>query len=810
MAGFKRMQSKVFWGQMAAQDIEHIPLICRNTNSVDSRLIQSAYCNFGRESDTDVEKHSDSSSSGADMQSEVDANCNITAVKLQITYGNDNNLDDHTKVQVDDTVEECNELENNNDTKKFPRDVEDVGDNLEVDESPEEHEQDIEEYQDSVPSLGLQFFNPDQEHGSLDSGFSDSETSKCGGNVDNAMRKRKKRRKKSRDYTRVHGRLSFLWNSHEIPPNPAHTSTPKLTRDCQVFQSRQNAQHEGDCDKNIEGETLKINRVEDNQGLIPDSYHDQLQIEEDKLESYLYTTEPPEDEIPTTPFQSTSEGSTPSVAGHWYTRMSNESSLETNSKLNEKNYRANLEKSYQASVKAWLADIEKDVDYECVITLQSKTLPRRSRMINQSEEAQNRDLRMLTASATAAATQLIIRAEGFNRHLQEVVEKISSLENSRSERELLRGIEEEAFSILSELGAPPPRRIHDGSLKSILSQLRSLNDVVDSALDTRLDFYIERVVRGLEDAPRETGSAARGALAALTALGLAGARAGNSIARCSGVRALLTSLISASRLSSELRAASLRALSSVCCCALSISHFVKEGGPEILVELLTSPTTPEREKIEATALVVQITAPWTEARGLKYLEPFANLLVDTLTHLAESTTCSQTLLLSAAALNNLAESTKCIQAIVRFETVRKLLRCVKKAPGGNIWLMEQVASLIGKLAKFPKIRKHLAQARASVALICFLRMAPPGLEDAYERLSTTSATALTRLCVEPEIARQVVAIGGADCLPNYENNNRDNPDDRFGQFQYTKSLRIACRKAAQQIGEAKACDYSIE
>lgn len=57
--------------------------------------------------------------------------------------------------------------------------------------------------------------------------------------------------------------------------------------------------------------------------------------------------------------------------------------------------------------------------------------------------------------------------------------------------ELLRSIEEAAFSVLSQLGAPPPRRIQQGSLRSILAQLQNMKIHVDSTVDTRLDFYIE-------------------------------------------------------------------------------------------------------------------------------------------------------------------------------------------------------------------------------------------------------------------------------------------------------------------------------
>lgn len=57
--------------------------------------------------------------------------------------------------------------------------------------------------------------------------------------------------------------------------------------------------------------------------------------------------------------------------------------------------------------------------------------------------------------------------------------------------ELLRNIEEAAFSVLSQLGAAPPRRIQQGSLRSILTQLQNMKIYVDNTVDTRLDFYIE-------------------------------------------------------------------------------------------------------------------------------------------------------------------------------------------------------------------------------------------------------------------------------------------------------------------------------
>ncbi|XP_043267700.1 protein inscuteable homolog isoform X2 [Venturia canescens] len=779
MSGFKRMQSKVFWGQMAAQDaIESSPLIGGISASSSVASLPNAYSNFGM-------RHDDSETSLRDSDA---SDGNVTAIRVsELVLERDN--------QPNDSFERKRMREEvAPDTREKSRDAADGKSELAVDAA---------EVKCSSTASPC--------NRSLDSGFSDSERSNSPDVYDEdgtPKRQRRRRRAVTRGRAqlahRIHSRLSSLWKDSDLPPNPAHTSTPKSERHPKVLRaSRRMQPKEIVWPISEEDKSVDKNRYEEDQES-SQAVGNPTTLEDECLGDFLYASEPPEDEdvnaiANVSPIASTSilarEGSSSRII-----------SWERSYVLSD-----GIDRD-RTALRAWLSGLVMETEDECGATLQSKNLPRREYREAMSEQSQTRDLRLLTSSATAAATELLVRADGFTRHLDQIVEKLSTLENGRSDRELLRSVEDEAFSILSELGAPPPRRIQQGNLRSLLSQLDSLRSVVDSALDARLDFYIERVVRGLEEAPQESGSAARGALAALTALGLAGNRAGSAIARCSGIRALLTSLVSSGRLSSDLRASSLRALASVCCCRLAIEQFVEEGGPEILLDLLAGETTPEREKMEAAALVVQITAPWTNALGLAHLEVFARDLVVFLTRLAESTNCSQTLLLAAAALNNLADSRKFIGPIVAEEAVRKLLKCVKKSSGGNVWLMEQVASLIGKLAKIPEARTHLAAARASVALVSFLRMVTPGLEDAYRRLELTATQALTRLCVHPEIARQVVALGGADCLPNlsYDTNstNENNPRNS-AIFRYTKSLRRACKHAARQIDVAKACDYSI-
>ncbi|XP_031783283.1 uncharacterized protein LOC100677874 isoform X2 [Nasonia vitripennis] len=467
----------------------------------------------------------------------------------------------------------------------------------------------------------------------------------------------------------------------------------------------------------------------------------------------------------------------------------------------------------RAPVRCWLEEIRYDEEDEMDI-LFSKRLPRRKL---KDEEAESRDLRLLTASAATAAKKVIDAADSFEKRYQRVFDSIGNSSSNRTERDALQKIEAEASEILLKMGSTMPRRTAQReNPKNVAMQLGRLKNSVDRAFDKRLDFYIEKVVLALEEAPSEAGSAARGALAALTALGLAGPRAGASVARCSGIRALLTSLVSAGRLSSELRSASLRALASVCCCIEAVDQFVREGGPEILSDILAADSTPESEKSEAAALVVQITAPWMDYVGLPYVEPFAHDLISALTNLAERTSCKQTLLLSTAAINHMAHSRRCIGPIIKCNSIKRLLRCVKKTSSGNVWLMEQVASLVGQVARVPQARAHLAETRASVALVCFLRMQPPGLEaESYRRLEATATEALTRLCVDPEIAKQVVAVGGSDCLPSSECSGQACVGDARRaeaasnqKFHSSKSLRVARKIAAEQIDMARMWDSS--
>ncbi|XP_032671397.1 protein inscuteable homolog isoform X2 [Odontomachus brunneus] len=750
MSAFKRYQSRVFWDQMATRDLKDDRFAERNG------LPKCDSFEFPPH-EKDVEKED---STGKSENNTVNSG-DITAIRV-------------CKSSDEDPKRNACPISSIRDESIARR-------RMDVEETKEEKREIISRNRSCSPLS--------QDLKSQDSGFSDSERSDCSQAYENATPRRKSRRRRMRE-RRIQSTIASPSLEEASPPNPMHTSTPKNSR---IFQIARNRLGRWKTRSSSQGRRS----IDETQSNAPKTFS-VGSLEGECLGDFLYTSEPPEDSVqPAKSPVSTDSTDDAITAGR--------------DVLKSRNYRQS------SSMRAWLTDLATETENECSNALQSKNLPRRRALVV-SGEAHARDLKMMSSAATAAASKLLANAEQFEQHYRNIIEKITRLEGGRSEMALLRSIEEAAFAILSQLGAPPPRRIQQGSLRSVLAQLQNMKTYVDGTIDTRLDFYIEKIVRGLEEAPREDSGITRGALAALTALGLSDSRAGSSIARCSGIKALLTCLISVGPRdplsSGDLIAVSLRALASICSSTTAIEYFVRDGGPEILTDLLEAESTREKEKTEATALVVQITAPWTNAIGLPYLEPFAASLIPALNHLLENTGCAQTLLLTAAALNNLSKSQLCTDVILGEDSVRKLLRSVKKsAAGGNVWLMEQVAALIGELARTPAGRAHLAKVRASVALVSFLRMRPPGLEDAYRRLEVTAAAALTRLCVDPEIARQVVAVGGGDFLPVCDFDKRaeteeDEPQVETGLLRYTRSLRRACRKAAKQIGIAKAKDRS--
>lgn len=87
------------------------------------------------------------------------------------------------------------------------------------------------------------------------------------------------------------------------------------------------------------------------------------------------------------------------------------------------------------------------------------------------------------------------------------------------------------------------------------------------------------------------------------------------------------------------------------------------------------------------------------------------------------------------------------------------------------------------MAAIPEARGHLAQQRAVAALLCFLQIRHSPLQKrpeiaAAERLQQRTAIALSRLCSDATVAKQVVELQGINrlvrlCKEGRERNHSD-------------------------------------
>lgn len=127
-----------------------------------------------------------------------------------------------------------------------------------------------------------------------------------------------------------------------------------------------------------------------------------VSFEEESLCDFLYASEPPEDsvQLSITKSRASVNAADAIAAGR--------------DVLNSRNYRQS------SSMRAWLTDLATVTENECDSTLQSKNLPRGGvRVI--SGEIHARDLKMLSSAATAAASKLLVSAEHFEQHYQNIV-----------------------------------------------------------------------------------------------------------------------------------------------------------------------------------------------------------------------------------------------------------------------------------------------------------------------------------------------------------------------------------------------------
>ncbi|XP_067000307.2 protein inscuteable homolog [Anabrus simplex] len=449
-------------------------------------------------------------------------------------------------------------------------------------------------------------------------------------------------------------------------------------------------------------------------------------------------------------------------------------------------------------VRYWLTELATVVEPECTTTLQSKSLAA--------------DLGRQVAVMAAAATDTVHTLQERTRLIsQEFAKLCRQLELGTMEHigPLVQSLVGHICEFLRKNGPPEDdpslvaacdRLRMDGAQATpdrdtLTSDVTTLGHTFTRVVDQVLTQHITVLVNVLEEPTSEM--ALRSALSSLSTLGLEGRHLSGLVAQCGGVRALLSVCIESR--SSSIRTAALRALATVCCVADSIRQLEQAGGVEILAEVLSDEERPEPEVSEAAAVLAQITAPWVEDnQGVKGLAEQMPVLVRSLTRLSNTTSSDETLLLAAAALANITfMEPRAVWPLLENGTAGILLQGVKRhGPTASVFLQEQAATLLANMSAVPESRRPLADQRAVVALLCFLQIRHSPLQRApeiaaAERLQHKSAIALSRLCSDTEVARQVVDLQGVTRLVRLCKDERER--------NHSDGVLVACLAALRKI-----------
>lgn len=296
-------------------------------------------------------------------------------------------------------------------------------------------------------------------------------------------------------------------------------------------------------------------------------------------------------------------------------------------------------------------------------------------------------------------------------------------------------------------------------LKQIIAKMHVSWRAVNQSL---LNKEVRKLVEGLEDPISEMDVRAK--LTGLTSVTL---RNENIIELLpsSGVIQILVVLCEKCE-GSSVRALALRALSTICCNSKAIRQFERASGVQLIADTLAEETRPEPERVEAVALLAQISAPWIEDNhNIRGLQDYTKSLVKSLTDFLQKTKCCQNILLCMAALANLtAMDSKSIKYILHQNTIKVALESTRhRGPLASIYLLEQIATLIANVSSVEYARKQLTEDEAPKALLCFLQ-ANYMEEDVMKRLQQKAIIALSRLCSDTGAAQQVVDMDGVDKL----------------------------------------------
>ncbi|XP_042208708.1 protein inscuteable homolog [Homarus americanus] len=461
------------------------------------------------------------------------------------------------------------------------------------------------------------------------------------------------------------------------------------------------------------------------------------------------------------------------------------------------------------SVGQWLKELSVLYESECMNTLQSKSLPgecgRRPATSTSTSSSTRHAVRAIQRRAHAVSTEfarLCQRLEWLelrqvpalagslvghiNNFLRDYTTQWTSADPDLQPQSSLGRQSKVIHQIcerLTEVCSNDPDGDDDldhNTTRQVVQVVTALGHAFTKLVDLMLSREIKVVVRVLEESKEEEVSAA---VSHLTALGVDGGHICRLIARLGGVRGLLGVCLEP-RLS-HVRVAALRALATVCCVVDGIVELEKAGGVEVVAEVLCDEDCLEEERSEAAGVLAQITSPWVEnTHRLAALHAHMRPIVAALTDLAEFTRVPEVFLLASAALANLTFlDGGCVSAMRAAGTTRVLLKDARDNPNLSIFTKDQIATVLANLAGSQEAAEEVVAGGGVGVLLALLNTRPapthrlPEVATA-ERVQQKSAIAISRLCRESSVARQVVELGGAErlvrlCKDEQERNHSD-------------------------------------
>ncbi|KAK3864560.1 hypothetical protein Pcinc_029764 [Petrolisthes cinctipes] len=500
-------------------------------------------------------------------------------------------------------------------------------------------------------------------------------------------------------------------------------------------------------------------------------------------------------------------------------------------------------KMRNASLQQWVRELRVLYEAECMNTLQSKSLPgdpaRRHTSVPPSARHAVRAIQRRAHAVSTEFARLCQRLEWLDLGevpplAESLVEHINTFlrdyttqwtaahpdlqpqsslsRQSKVIRQICERLREVCQSKKEEEEEERKEKEENNESQHKTRQVVQVVTALGHAFTKLVDLMLSREIRVMVRALEMPGSRdeVQSMVSQLTALGVDGGHICRLIARLGGVRGLLGVCVEPTL--RQYRGDTLRALATVCCVVEGIADLDKAGGVEVVAEaggvevvaeVLCDEQCCEEERSEAAGVLAQITSPWVEnTHRLPALTDHMSPIVHALTELARDTQTPEIFLLASAALANLTFlDGGSVEAMRTAGTSRVLLKAARDSPNISIFTKDQIATVLANLAGSQEAAEEVVEEDGVSVLLSLLNTRPapthrlPEVATA-ERVQQKSAIALSRLCRDSSVARQVAKLGGAErlvrlCKDEHERNHSD-------------AVLVAClaalRKMASSLG----------